>query len=59
MDVMFFLSDCARNIPPETGRRYWAPLLDAATPTYAEALEESMSSTTEAILAIQEKIWDE
>lgn len=59
MDVMFFLSDCARNIPPETGRRYWAPLLDAATPTYAEALEESMSSTTEAILAVQEKIWDE
>jgi hypothetical protein len=33
--------------------------LDAATPTYAQALEESMSSTTEAILAVQEKIWDE
>jgi hypothetical protein len=58
LDVMPFISNSLRSIQPATGMRYWRPLLDPTSRTYADVIHDS-TTLAEGILVSEDKaLWE-
>ncbi len=59
VQVMRFLSNCARAIEPATGRRYWARLFGEIPTAAVDEPEDHPNNVVETLVAVKEKIWAE
>jgi hypothetical protein len=54
MDVMSFVAERLRSLPPSSGRRYWDPLLEPSSRTYLDNLLDA-TAAAESILSSEDK----